>query len=122
MADLKFLANPDGARERMTRSRPNSNPNGQLIKAGGMALVHCKPDCDEEFRSGSHPSVLVKQLEAAGWQVTQLEDKVTRYRCPSHRIMERAMMSGRELDPRTKRESMSEKKLAGRSSHDGGDK
>lgn len=121
MANLPFIKPSSEPRERVVKSRPNSNPNGQRIKAGSMILVHCLPECDEEFRSGSHPSVIVKQLEAAGWQVTQLADKEVRYRCPGHRVIHRAPMSGREIDPRQKRESASERKLAGRSSHDGGE-
>jgi hypothetical protein len=122
MAELPFLKPAGEPRERVVKSRPNSNANGQMIKAGGMTLVHCKPECDEEFRTGSHPSVLIAQLEAAGWQVTEMADKTKRFRCPTHRVLERAMMSGRELEPRQKRDSMSERKLAGRSSHDGGNK
>lgn len=124
MADLKFLVPSGEARERVVKSRSNVNPNGQSIKAGGMILVHCIPACDEEFRSGSHPSVIVKQLDAAGWQVTESVGsaaKGTIYRCPQHKIIERTRMSGQEIDPRQKRKGASERKLAGRSSHDGGE-
>jgi hypothetical protein len=61
MADLKFLAPTGEPVERVVKSRPCLNPNGQMIKAGGMTLVHCQPDCDAEFRTGSHPSVIVDE-------------------------------------------------------------
>ena len=107
-----------------TISRPHQNPHGQRIRAGGMTLVNCRPECEAEFRSGSHESVIHAQLEAAHWQVIErLENgkKHYTYRCPAHIEYERGRMSGARLSPRTKQQSGKERKQQGRSSHDGGD-
>jgi len=105
-------------------SRPHHNPHGQRIRAGGMTLINCTPDCDAEFRSGSHDSVIHAQLEAAGWQVTERSEngrKAYTYRCPVHRVIERGVMSGRPMPPRAKKETTNERKMAGRASHDFGE-
>lgn len=120
MADLPFLKRGSNAHpDRITRSVANVNPNGQRIKHGGMTLVHCLPDCEAEFRSGSDKSVIEKQLDVAGWQVIE-RDKQKIYRCPGHRVYSYSPMSGRAMDPPKREATGNEKKFGGRSSHDGG--
>lgn len=106
-----------------TISFPHTNPHGQMIRKGGMWLVNCAPGCQSEFRSGSVERVIHDQLRAAGWQVN--EEKADGkpayiYRCPGHRIVRRAPISGAML-PDVITKSGKEKKAQGRSSHDGGD-
>lgn len=125
MADLKFL-NTAAPRDRVVASKPHGNPNGEKIKLGGATVAHCKPDCDAEFRSLSHPSVIDAQLVAASWQVTLVEsgdgkvNKCYRYRCPQHHVVDRARMSGVELAA-DRKQTKGERANASRASHDGGE-
>ena len=107
----------------VARSRANANPNGQRIRAGGMTLVNCKPECDAEFRSGSEKAMIHPQLLIAHWQVIERSDngrKFYIYRCPAHHIKDAAIMSGAQLELRD-RVTVKEKKAQGRASHDRGD-
>ena len=84
----------------MTIAHPHRNPNGQRIRAGGMTLVHCKPDCESEFRSASDKTVIHAQLEHAHWQVLErVTDgkKTYTYRCPAHPEVVYSRMSGDPL-------------------------
>lgn len=69
--------------------------NGRIVYAMGATVVTCygEPECVERFRTASDlssdPLLLERQLEGAGWQLSQNKNGRI-FRCPSHRLVEAA--------------------------------